>query len=81
MISRDSNLRRNKILIAKNLYLTKRIKKKKTQHIAYCYLESLHQCVGRKIRKEDFWLLTHKKHEIQIKLCLSRKIVLKTKTK
>ena len=34
MISRDSNLRQNKILIAKNLYLTKRInkKKKKNQH-------------------------------------------------
>jgi len=36
MISRDSNLRRNKILIAKNLYLTKRIKKKK--NTAHCLL-------------------------------------------
>ena len=34
MISRDSNLRQNKILIAKNLYLTKRIKNnnKKKKH-------------------------------------------------
>jgi hypothetical protein len=35
----------------------KKKKKTTTQHIASYYLESGQQCGGRKIKKEDFWLL------------------------